>query len=200
MCPFGMIGVPARREYFGRFKGGYEAKAGSLAGYRSRGNNKKRAPDAFHTENTGRSANGDLKKKPHPSQLQAEPANGNERSIAMPQASVGGTQAPRKSALSTKCFWATQVLPVKTSSLENDSARGTSSCKQTGAGEVGPGPKLTKAQFMAVKYPLDKEVIAHRRKCPDSPPEQDPTRGAEIRTRWLYSNQTPCTAPDFKVV
>ena len=40
MCPFGMIGVPARREYFGRFKGGYEAKAGSLAGYRSRGNNK----------------------------------------------------------------------------------------------------------------------------------------------------------------
>jgi hypothetical protein len=44
MCPFGMIGVPAKREYFGRFKGGYEAKAGSLAGYRSRGNNKKRAP------------------------------------------------------------------------------------------------------------------------------------------------------------
>ena len=44
MCPFGMIGVPARREYFGRFRGGYEAKAGSLAGYRSRGNNKKRAP------------------------------------------------------------------------------------------------------------------------------------------------------------
>ena len=39
MCPFGMIRVPASGEYFGRFKGGYEAKAGSLAGYRSRGNN-----------------------------------------------------------------------------------------------------------------------------------------------------------------
>ena len=26
MCLFGMIGVPARREYFGRFKGDYEAK------------------------------------------------------------------------------------------------------------------------------------------------------------------------------
>jgi hypothetical protein len=46
---------------------------------------------------------------------------------------------------------------------------------------------------MAVRFPLDRERLEPRLKCPDSPPQ---TRaGSVLKNRFLYANQAPCRAP-----
>jgi hypothetical protein len=46
---------------------------------------------------------------------------------------------------------------------------------------------------MSVRFPLDRERLEPRLKCPDTPPKM--RAGSVLKNRFLYPNQAPCRAP-----
>ena len=105
----------------------------------------------------------------------------------MPQCSVGGGKPPRRPCAAQASVLAPAFPAAAT--LHHQHARG----KREGE----------PAAHMAVTFPSDRERIAPKTRCPDSPPAGggggDRFRGSEAaRANLLVANQAPRTAPSFR--